>query len=79
MKPVDRLTLSNAIHSKTFWVAVVGAILSVAVAAGVPLTSSQTQVIQAALGLLISLVLGGSAIAYAHAKASAQTPPTPKG
>ena len=68
---IRHLTLSNAIHKSTFWVAVVGAVISVAIAAGFPITSTQATTIETAVGLLASFVLGGSAVAAAHAKAAA--------
>jgi len=71
MKSLDHLTLSNAIHKSTFWVAVVGAIISVVIAAGYPITARQATAIETAVGLLASFVLGGSAVAVAHAKAAA--------
>lgn len=70
-KSIDHMTLSSAIHSKTFWVAVVSAILSVITAAGVPLTAQQTSIIEGSIAIIISFVLGGSAVAVAHAKAAA--------
>ncbi len=68
---VRHLTLSNAIHKSTFWVAVIGAVISVAIAAGFPITAAQATTIETAVGLLASFVLGGSAVAAAHAKAAA--------
>lgn len=71
MTALTHLTLSKTIHKATFWVAVVGAIISVAIAAGYPITATQATAIETAVGLLASFVLGGSAVAVAHAKAAA--------
>lgn len=72
IRSTNLLTLSAAIHSKTFWLAVVGAAISVVVALGVPLTSAQSGIIESAVAIIISAVLGGSAVSYAHAKSAAE-------
>ena len=74
MNKTDLLTLSQAIHSKAWWTAVVGAILTVIVAFGVPLTAAQEKLILGAVAIIVSIVLGGSAVSYAHAKAAATLP-----
>ncbi len=70
-RSVDHITLSNAIHTKTFWTAIVSAILTVVVAFGVPITSSQKTLLESAVAIIVSIILGGHAVAYAHAKAAA--------
>lgn len=70
MKPIDHLTISQAIHTKTFWIAVVSAILSVLMALGLPISASQAKLIEGAIAIIVSMILGGSAVAYAHAKAA---------
>ena len=71
-KQTDLLTLSQAIHSKAWWTAIIGAILTVVTAFGVPLSATQEKMILGAVAIIVSIVLGGSAVAYAHAKAAAQ-------
>lgn len=68
---LDHLTLSNAIHTKTFWTAVTSAIITVIVAFGVPITSSQKTLLESAVAIIVSLILGGHAVAAAHARAAA--------
>ena len=67
---VEHLDVAQRIHTVSFWVTVVSALLSVLVALGVPLTTSQTQVILAAVGVIATLFLGSSAVAVSHAKAA---------
>jgi|GEM_PF-4012607 len=67
---VEHLDVARRIHTVSFWVTVVGALLSVLVALGVPLTTSQTQIILAAVGVVATLFLGSSAVAVAHARAA---------
>lgn len=78
MKQTDLLTLSQAIHSKTFWTAIVSAILTVVMAFGVNLSATQEKMILGAVAIIVSIVLGGSAVSYAHAKAAASLPPQQK-
>lgn len=68
---MDHLTLSNAIHTKTFWTAIVSAILTVVIAFGVPITSSQKSLLESAVAVIVATILGGHAVAAAHAKAAA--------
>jgi|GEM_PF-3503736 len=65
----QHLDAAQAIHSRTFWVAVATAILVV-------LTQGlgwhlPTDTLLAAVSALVSYILGGSAVAVAHARAAA--------
>lgn len=62
------LTIAKTIHSANFWLAVVAAILVILVQ-GFGLKVNNTAVMSAA-GIIISLVLGGSAVAKAHVQAA---------
>jgi len=65
---MTHLAISERIHSTTFWLGVISTVLSLIVAFGVPLTTAQQHVLLAAAGIIISLILGGSAVSAAHAR-----------
>lgn len=68
MSAETHLTLAKAIHSTNFWLAVVSAALTIAVQ-GFGIKVDSAQVLSLA-GIIISLILGGSAVAKAHVQAA---------
>lgn len=48
----------HALQKTSTWITIVSAILTVAVALGVPMTAAQQQLILSAVGLIVALVLG---------------------
>lgn len=62
------LTIAKTIHSANFWLAVVSAVLVILVQ-GFGLHVNNTAIMSGA-GIIISLVLGGSAVAKAHVQAA---------
>lgn len=69
---LKHLNLSKDIHQKTFLLGIVSAILTTAVALGVPMTAHQTVMIQDAAGMIIAMVLGGSAVSIVHGQAASK-------
>lgn len=66
------LNWSEDVHKKTFWVGLVGAGLAIAGAFGLPIDTQQASMLQDGAGVLIAMVLGGSAVSVVHAHAAAK-------
>jgi uncharacterized membrane protein len=60
------------LHSKSFWLTVVSAVLAIVVAFGVPLSAHQVSVLEDAAGIIIALILGISGTAMVHAHNAAR-------
>ena len=78
MTTQSEMRIAQELRTKSFWLTIVGVVLTVIVALGVPLTPSQVHTLTDAAGILIALILGlsGTAMVHAHNAAKLETAAT---
>lgn len=64
------LAISKLIHTKSFWMAIVSAVLTV-LAMFLPVSSHNLSIIRDAVSIIVAMILGGSGVAMVHAHTAA--------